>query len=120
MSFFRKLKDRLTKSSSKIDEGVEAILETGPETGDPAPAEDIAPLPPAPWTASIDATRFGPDCVDTRSNDYIKLANLSEDWWVDLGVKRTVCFARLCQAFFPLSISLCKILVFFQPLPQRL
>ncbi|MGB0506724.1 MAG: signal recognition particle-docking protein FtsY [Pikeienuella sp.] len=29
MSFFRKLKDRLTKSSSKLDEGVEALLEDG-------------------------------------------------------------------------------------------
>ena len=29
MSFFRKLKDRLLKSSSKIDEGVEALLEEG-------------------------------------------------------------------------------------------
>ena len=28
MSFFRKLKDRLLKSSSKIDEGLEAILRT--------------------------------------------------------------------------------------------
>lgn len=38
MSFFRKLKDRLTKSSSKLDEGVEAILEDAtPEPAAPAP-----------------------------------------------------------------------------------
>jgi len=29
MAFFKKLKDRLFKSSSKIDEGLEAIVEDG-------------------------------------------------------------------------------------------
>ena len=37
MSFFKKLRDRLTKSSSKIDEGLEAIVE---EAEDDLPAED--------------------------------------------------------------------------------
>ena len=36
MSFFKKLKDRLFKSSSKIDEGLEAIVQ---EAADEAPAE---------------------------------------------------------------------------------
>ncbi len=49
MSFFGKLKDRLLKSSSKIDEGVEALLEDGAETpaeGIPAPvSEDPKPVP---------------------------------------------------------------------------
>ena len=31
MSFFKKLKDRLFKSSSKIDEGLEAIVHKGVE-----------------------------------------------------------------------------------------
>ena len=31
MSFFKKLKDRLTKSSSKLEEGLEAIVEDGGE-----------------------------------------------------------------------------------------
>ncbi|MEM7270810.1 MAG: signal recognition particle-docking protein FtsY, partial [Pseudomonadota bacterium] len=63
MSFFRKLKDRLFKSSSKIDEGVEALLEEGDVTEEvaapppqasepeveepPAPAADAAPETPA-------------------------------------------------------------------------
>jgi fused signal recognition particle receptor len=29
MSFFRKLKDRMFKSSSKLDEGLDAIIEEG-------------------------------------------------------------------------------------------
>ena len=36
MSFFKKLKDRLFKSSSKIDEGLEAIVQ---EAADEAPAK---------------------------------------------------------------------------------
>ena len=36
MSFFKKLKDRLFKSSSKIDEGLEAIVQ---EAEDEAPAK---------------------------------------------------------------------------------
>lgn len=46
MSFFRKLKDRLLKSSSKIDEGVEALLEEGDVV-----EETPAPQPPAPTAA---------------------------------------------------------------------
>ncbi|NKB29548.1 MAG: signal recognition particle-docking protein FtsY [Rhodobacteraceae bacterium] len=58
MAFFRKLKDRLFKSSSKIEEGLDAIVEDGGEVAapeevveaiDPAPAEPApAPVEPAP------------------------------------------------------------------------
>ena len=41
MSFFRKLKDRLLKSSSKIDEGVEALVAEGADDG----AAEIAAAP---------------------------------------------------------------------------
>jgi fused signal recognition particle receptor len=34
MSFFRKLKDRMFKSSSKLDEGLDAIIEEGAEEVD--------------------------------------------------------------------------------------
>ena len=56
MSFFKKLKDKLTRSSSKIDEGLEAIVSEGtaePEVID-APAQieveepvvvDVIPMP---------------------------------------------------------------------------
>ncbi|MGB0928036.1 MAG: signal recognition particle-docking protein FtsY [Pikeienuella sp.] len=45
MSFFRKLKDRLTKSSSKIDEGVAALIDEG---GTAPPAADARPVDMAP------------------------------------------------------------------------
>ena len=43
MSFFRKLKDRLMKSSSKIDEGVEALMEDGDVVEEPAAAAEPQP-----------------------------------------------------------------------------
>ncbi|MEL6586759.1 MAG: signal recognition particle-docking protein FtsY [Pseudomonadota bacterium] len=60
MSFFKKLKDRLTRSSSKLEEGLDAIVDEGGEGApDPAPApapppeparvpepEPVAPKPP--------------------------------------------------------------------------
>ncbi|WP_371059281.1 signal recognition particle-docking protein FtsY [Rhodosalinus sp. 5P4] len=49
MAFFRKLKDRLFKSSSKIDEGLEAIVEEGgavePDAPKPAPEHPAEPEP---------------------------------------------------------------------------
>ena len=51
MAFFKKLKDRLFKSSSKIDEGLEAIVEDGGEEAlpDPQPDPEPEPIPtPAP------------------------------------------------------------------------
>ncbi|MFM2354540.1 MAG: hypothetical protein RLZZ528_276 [Pseudomonadota bacterium] len=56
MSFFTKLKDRLFKSSSKLDEGLEAIVSDGgvaeaaapPEVAAPRPAPEEVPPPPAP------------------------------------------------------------------------
>ncbi|MEM6587166.1 MAG: signal recognition particle-docking protein FtsY [Pseudomonadota bacterium] len=55
MSFFKKLKDKLFKSSSKIDEGLDAIVEDGgveevaESTPEPEPAQEPQPEPqPAP------------------------------------------------------------------------
>ena len=55
MSFFNKLKERLFKSSSKLDEGLEEILTEAPPDAlsEPSPAADgVAnnPAPPAPVT----------------------------------------------------------------------
>jgi len=51
VAFFQKLKDRLFKSSSKLDEGIDAIVEEGGElaAGEPErPEEEPRPEPPAP------------------------------------------------------------------------
>ncbi|MGY3439441.1 MULTISPECIES: signal recognition particle-docking protein FtsY [unclassified Marinovum] len=55
MSFFGKLKDKLFKSSSKLDEGLEAIVEDGGElsAADPDVTPEITPDPaPAPEVPS--------------------------------------------------------------------
>ena len=39
MSFFKKMKERLFKSSSKLDEGLSAIVDEGPDVPEPAVAE---------------------------------------------------------------------------------
>ncbi|HRO11738.1 MAG TPA: signal recognition particle-docking protein FtsY, partial [Amaricoccus sp.] len=38
MAFFQKLKERLFKSSSKLEEGLEAIIDEAPAEAAPAPA----------------------------------------------------------------------------------
>lgn len=49
MSFFKKLKDRLTRSSSKLEEGLDAIVEEGATADVPEPAPEPAPDPvPSP------------------------------------------------------------------------
>ncbi len=56
MAFFTKLKDRLFRSSSRIEEGLDAIVAEGgevaasdiPDPGQPAPGPDIPPSTPTP------------------------------------------------------------------------
>jgi fused signal recognition particle receptor len=57
MSFFKKLKDRMLRSSSRIDEGLDAIIEDGA-----AEAEDGAgsPQPPDASDAATEADTGGP------------------------------------------------------------
>ncbi|MEC7764316.1 MAG: signal recognition particle-docking protein FtsY [Pseudomonadota bacterium] len=85
MSFFSKLKDRLTKSSSKLEQGLEAIVEDGgveeeaaaaePEpapkpTPAPAPSPDTTPAPlpePTPEPENVPDNVPGPDPVTPPS-----------------------------------------------------
>ncbi|WP_171098341.1 signal recognition particle-docking protein FtsY [Ruegeria sp. HKCCD7255] len=50
MAFFSKLKDKLFKSSSRLEEGLDAIVEDGGEETAPAPEEtvEVAPVAPQP------------------------------------------------------------------------
>ncbi|MDR9426530.1 MAG: signal recognition particle-docking protein FtsY [Salibaculum sp.] len=91
MAFFRKLKDRLFKSSSKIEEGLDAIVDEGgvaedepaapepapdpapdpgPATPDPAPAPEPAPDPtPEPDPAPDPVPEPAPDPEPTPLPD---------------------------------------------------
>jgi fused signal recognition particle receptor len=47
MSFFSKLKERMFRSSSKLDEGLDALVQDGAEApGEPPEEDEAAPLPP--------------------------------------------------------------------------
>jgi len=53
MSFFKKLKDRMFNSASKIDAGLEAIIEDVADTVADAPPAPVAPPPIAPTPTPI-------------------------------------------------------------------
>ncbi|MBY0396237.1 MAG: signal recognition particle receptor subunit alpha, partial [Thermoleophilia bacterium] len=65
MSFFSKLRDRLLKSSARIDEGVSALVaeatDTGAPRGGPAPALGDPAPDPAPAPAAAPAADLVPD-----------------------------------------------------------
>jgi fused signal recognition particle receptor len=60
MAFFQKLKERLFKSSSKIDEGLDAILDEAPAAEEPRPA----PPPPTPGAPPPPVAE--PGAIETR------------------------------------------------------
>ena len=56
MSFFRKLKDRMFRSSSTIEEGLDAIVEEGAAAGDDAPRDAAPPARPEAPADRVTAT----------------------------------------------------------------
>ena len=63
MAFFSKLKDRLFKSSSKLEDGLDAIVAEGEK--DAAPAEAIRQPAPAPAVAEPDTSVAEPTAAQT-------------------------------------------------------
>ena len=61
MAFFKKLKDRLFNSSSKLDEGLDAIMQDGSDTG--APEVDAQVEQQAPESAPAPAPEAAPDPI---------------------------------------------------------
>mgnify|MGYP001460830871 CR=1 FL=1 len=89
MSFFGKLKDRLFKSSSKLDEGVAALVEAKPETAPPA-GEKAADAPKAGLGARLAAAVTGRP-AEGRVLDDDMLAELEELLiQADLGVETSM------------------------------
>ena len=52
MAFFKKLKDRMFRSSDKLDEGLDAIVSAGGTAPEPTAPEPVAPQPVAPEPAA--------------------------------------------------------------------
>lgn len=91
MSFFRKLKDRLTRSSAKLDEGVAALVEAAPAA--PAAAEPApAPEPAKPGLAArLAGAVTGRGAEPTRVLDDAMLAELEELLiGADMGVETSL------------------------------
>ena len=67
MSFFGKLKERLLKSSSKLDEGLDAIVEDGgPDSAESASGQEGPADPPAVPETAPAAPRDAPDPASER------------------------------------------------------
>ena len=68
MSFFRKLKDRLTGSSAKIGAGLDDLVAEDSAAGAPAPAADTAPpapaAPAAPISSDLEPAARAPGMLD--------------------------------------------------------
>ncbi len=74
MAFFKKLKSKLFKSSSKIDEGLEAIIEDGgvldaPETIDELPVDQVMDTPVAAVEALPEAVDEEPAPMPAETGD---------------------------------------------------
>jgi fused signal recognition particle receptor len=110
MSFFKKMKERLFKSSSKLDEGLEAIVDEGAEAAAPRPAapEPAAPSGPGP---GLIARVLGGGAVKTRVLDDAMLESLEEllitaDMGVETALKLS---ARLAEGRFGKRVSTAEI-----------
>ncbi len=130
MSFFNKLKNRLFKSSAKLEEGLEAIVEEGGEEGEEVPelATEDAPAPepkpepeaePEPEPAPEPAAKPGilgrilkrPGTVSRRVLDDAMLESLEDlmiasDMGVDTAMRVT---ANLSESHFGKKLSVAEI-----------
>ncbi|WP_444667025.1 signal recognition particle-docking protein FtsY [Cereibacter changlensis] len=48
MSFFKKMREKMFRSSDRLSDGVDALVDAGPEAAPPAPSAPVAPEPRAP------------------------------------------------------------------------
>jgi fused signal recognition particle receptor len=112
MAFFSKLKERLFKSSSKIDEGLEAILDDAPESsGDVAappatqvrePSADMAPAPVSeppsePLRSGLAGRLFGAEKGRVLDDDMLESLEellISADMGVETALKVTANMAE--------------------------
>ncbi|MER2508352.1 signal recognition particle-docking protein FtsY [Amaricoccus sp.] len=104
MAFFQKLKDRLFKSSSKIDEGLEAILDEAPAEAPAASPAPTSPEPEPPTSAGAErpglvGRLFGGEREKGRVLDDAMLESLEEllisaDMGVETALKVTASMAE--------------------------
>ncbi len=122
MSFFNKLKNRLFKSSSRLEEGLEAIVEEGAEpepapetTPEPAAETTPAPTPPTPEKSGAGILgrvlgrggRSGPRRVlDDTMLESLEDLLIASDMGVDTAMRVT---ANLSESHFGRRLSVDEI-----------
>ena len=111
MSFFKKMKERLFKSSSKLDEGLAAIVDEGPDVPEPAAVEEAPAKPEEKSQPGILGRALGAIAGDKaekrRVLDDDMLEELEEllitsDMGVDTSLKIS---ARLAEGRFGRSVG---------------
>ena len=111
MSFFKKMKERLFKSSSKLDEGLAAIVDEGPDVPEPAAVEEVPAKPDEKSQPGILGRALGAIAGDKaekrRVLDDDMLEELEEllitsDMGVDTSLKIS---ARLAEGRFGRSVG---------------
>ncbi|MEM9147283.1 MAG: signal recognition particle-docking protein FtsY [Pseudomonadota bacterium] len=105
MSFFSKLRARLTRSSSKLRDGLDAIVDEAPAPADPAPDPATAEAPPAPQEArkpGLLGRLMGSSAAPRRVLDDAMLESLEELLiTADMGVETALKIsARLAEGRF--------------------
>ena len=98
MSFFKKLKDRMFRSSSKLEEGLDAIVEEGGAVDEAPPAPAPEPAPETPGLVGRLLGRGQPEVV-RRALDDDMLESLEEllitsDMGVDTALRVTANMAE--------------------------
>ena len=84
MSFLKKLKDRMFKSASKLDEGLDAIIEAAPDDAGAAPVASTAPKPTTtPQPADSSARRV----LDDAMLESLEELLIASDMGVDTALR---------------------------------
>ena len=95
MAFFQKLKERLFKSSSKLEEGLDAILDEAPAAPEPAaPAEAPQPAPERP---GLVGRLLGPErgrVLDDAMLEGLEELLIQSDMGVETSLKVTAAIAE--------------------------
>ena len=96
MAFFQKLKERLFKSSSKIEEGIDAIIEEAPADAAPAPAA-AAPAPAEAARAGLVGRLLGQEkgrVLDDAMLESLEELLIPSDMGVETALKVTAAIAE--------------------------
>jgi len=106
MSFFKKLKARLTKSASKLDEGLEAIVEQAPASEEAAAEPERAAARPGPLGRAVGRVTAPRRTLDDAMLESLEELLITADMGVDTALKVS---ANLAEGRFGKRLSTAEI-----------